>query len=111
MIGDYWLLMKIMAITSDFVTSWNALPLQTGRVPPNLTDDQTTSILWLILWIAPMIFPMLYRQRLQSSIILNDIAKCLSRLKKMRSEVHREIPEYVNYSRGLANLKRILTHS
>ncbi len=100
MIVDYWLLMhKIMAITSDFVASWNALPLQIGRVPPNLTDDQTTSILWLILWIAPTIFLMLYGQRLQSSIILNDIAKSLSHLKKMRSEVRREILEYVNYAR------------
>lgn len=89
----------IMTVVSNLVTFWKALSLQIDRIQPDLTVDQTTSILWLIIWFIPMIFMMLYGQRLQSSIILNDIAKSLSRLKKMRTEVRNEILEYVTYAR------------
>ncbi len=100
MIVDYWSFMNgITTVVSNHLTFWKGLYLQIDRIQPGLTGDQTTSILWLVIWFVPLILMMFYGQRLQSSIILNDIAKSLSRLKKIRNEVSKEILEYVRYAR------------
>lgn len=69
--------------------------LQLTGTRPGLPGDETLTPLFWIIWFVPLILMMFYGQRFQSAIILNNVAKSIATLKKMRNDAKDEIVNYV----------------
>lgn len=70
------------------------LIMQIFNTRPDSGDDILGPLTWIV-WFVPLILMMFYGQRFQSAIILNNVAKSIATLKKMRDETKDEILGYI----------------